>query len=150
MSQLAALIQKSEQLFGKIRETESLETILSWLDVTANDYWHYHYLFDQSSSYKPKRLGRQTAINVVINTIIPILFAYGHYHKEQAYKTRVLQWLLDLEPEKNSITNGFSKVGLETDSAFDSQAYLELKTQYCDKKNCLSCHNGNAILSGQG
>jgi hypothetical protein len=32
---------------------------MKWLDVTANDYWHYHYRFDEQSSFKKKNLGAE-------------------------------------------------------------------------------------------
>jgi hypothetical protein len=146
LSQLAALILNSVHLFSKILETEKIENIRTMLDVTANDYWHYHYRFDESSSFKKKVVGKDMIDNIIINTIIPVLFAYGTYHKEEKYKNRAVLWLYELSAEVNSITKGFANLGLSNQSAFDSQSFIELKTQYCDSRRCLQCSIGNALL----
>jgi hypothetical protein len=51
-----------------------------------------------------------------------------------------------LKPEKNSIIAGWEKINIENKNAFDSQALLELKNNYCDKKRCLECAVGYALL----
>ena len=82
LAQLAMLIHQSEHLFSQINETASLKDVKKWLDVTANDYWHYHYRFDEESSFKRKNLGVAMIDNILINTVCTVLFAYGHFHKE--------------------------------------------------------------------
>jgi len=146
LSQLAALIQNSAHLFSKILEIEKLSEIKKLFDVTANDYWHYHYRFDESSSFKKKTIGKDMIDNVIINTIVPVLFAYGLYHKEEKYKNKAVLWLEELPAEVNSITKGFAGLKLSNLSAFDSQSFIELKTQYCDNKHCLRCAVGNTLL----
>ena len=70
-----------------------MKEVKQMLDVKANDYWHYHYIFDEESAYKEKKLGTQMINNIIINTIVPVLFAYGMHHNEQIYKDKALQWL---------------------------------------------------------
>src|SRR4051812_30221940 len=94
LAQLASLIATSTHLFSKIKEAISLNDIIGILNVTANDYWHYHYRLGEPTDYKPKVLGRQMAENIMINTIIPVLFAYGVYIKEQQYKDKAIDWLM--------------------------------------------------------
>jgi hypothetical protein len=84
--------------------------------------------------------------NIIINTIAPVLFAYGSYHNDQKYKDKALQWLEGTSAEANSITKGFQQLGIENKNAFDSQALIELKNEYCSKKRCLECGVGNALL----
>jgi uncharacterized protein DUF2851 len=117
-----------------------------WFDVTANDYWHYHYRFDEYSDFKKKSLGTTMIDNIIINTITPILYAYGHYLDQQKYKDKALNWLEYISAENNSITRGFEKLGIENKNAWDSQALIQLKNEYCTKKRCLDCFVGNAIL----
>ncbi len=83
---------------------------------------------------------------LIINTVVPILFAYGLLHNEESYENRALNWLDELEPEVNSTTKGFSALGIANKSACDSQALLELKSHYCDAKKCLDCAVGNSLL----
>lgn len=146
LAQLAMLIHQSEHLFSKIKETDSLKDVKKWMDVTANDYWHYHYRFDEPASFKKKNLGSAMVENILINTVCTVLFAYGHLQKEQKYKDKALQWLEEIAAETNSITKGFQQTGLQNKNAHDSQAFIELKNEYCNKKKCLDCAIGNALL----
>ncbi len=146
LAQLAMLIHESLHLFAAVKETAVLKEIRNLLTVTANDYWNYHYVFDELSASKPKKLGNQMIDNILINTVVPVLFAYGHYHKESKYKDKALQWLMEIAEEKNTITKGFQQLGIEQKNAFDSQALIRLKNEYCDQKKCLDCAIGNKIL----
>jgi hypothetical protein len=146
LAQLAMLIHNSEHLFSKIKSTDSLKDVKKWLGVTANDYWHYHYRFDEPSSYKKKKLGAAMVDNIMINTVCSALFAYGHFHNEPKYKDRAVRWLEEITAESNSITKGFEQFGVENKNARDSQALIELKNEYCSKKKCLDCAVGNALL----
>jgi hypothetical protein len=146
LAQLAILIHQSLHLFSKIIEIKNVDEIKKLLSVTANDYWHYHYRFDETSAFKKKNLGSQMINNIIINTIVPIVFAYGNFKNRSSYKTKALQWLEQLAPEKNSIISSWEKINVENKNAFDSQALLELKNNYCDKKRCLECAVGNALL----
>ncbi|HRF20530.1 MAG TPA: DUF2851 family protein, partial [Chitinophagaceae bacterium] len=146
LAQLAMLVHQSAHLFSKIKEAGAVKEIKNWFDVTANDYWHYHYRFDESSSFKKKKLGEAMINNIIINTVAPVLFAYGSYHNEQQYKDKALLWLEGTAPEANSITKGFTGLGIENKNAFDSQVLIEMKNEYCNKKRCLECGVGNALL----
>jgi hypothetical protein len=146
LAQLARLLYRSNQLFAFIKETEQLDDIKKWLTVTASEFWDEHYTFQKSSAYRPKKLGNQMIDTLIINTVVPVLFAYGLLHNEEQYKNRALNWLDELEPEVNAITNCYSELGIVNKSACDSQALLELKTHYCDTKKCLDCALGNALL----
>ncbi len=146
LAQLAMLVHTSLHLFTKIKESESVKEIKDMLSVTANDYWHYHYVLDEPTAYKKKNLGNQMMENIMINTIAVMLFAYGQYHSENKYKDKALRWLEQLPQEKNTITNGFVKLGVTCKTAFDSQALIQLKNNYCNKKKCLDCAVGNNLL----
>lgn len=146
LAQLAMLVHKSLHLFSKIKESSEVKNIKELLEVTANDYWHYHYTFDEATTFKKKKLGEQMMNNILINTVVPILFAYGHYHNENKFKDKALLWLEGLVAEKNSITKGFTSLQIENKTAFDSQALLQLKNEYCNKKRCLDCSVGNKLL----
>ncbi|NJO25629.1 MAG: DUF2851 family protein [Bacteroidia bacterium] len=148
LAQLAMLVHESAHLFSRIKEAAAPEGIIKWFDVTANDYWHYHYRFDEASSYKKKKLGKTMTDNIIINTICPVLFAYGNYHGEQIYKDKAIRFLEKIKSESNAISKGFQKAGIENKNAFDSQALIELKNEYCNYKRCLECGIGNAILKG--
>ncbi|OQP56948.1 hypothetical protein A3860_10250 [Niastella vici] len=146
LAQLAMLIHGSSHLFAFIKDTTDLGDVKKWLAVTASEFWDHHYTFHKQSVHRPKKLGNQMIDTIIINTVVPMLFAYGLLHNEEQYKNRALNWLDELEPETNAITHGYTELGIVNKSACDSQALLELKSRYCDPKKCLDCGVGNALL----
>ncbi len=146
LAQLAMLVHNSSHLFSKIKDIEDVNEVKRLLNITANDYWHYHYQLDIATEYKPKNLGQQMINNVIINTIVPVLFAYGLYNKEQHLKHKVINWLQQIAPEENTITKKWKSVSIQNINAFDSQSILHLTKEYCIKKNCLQCAIGNKIM----
>jgi len=146
LAQLAMLIFQTEHLFSKIIEAQTIAEIRKLFRLTANDYWHYRYRFDEPSPHKKKSLGNTTIDALLINAVIPMIFAYGNYHSDERQKLKAIQWLEEVDAESNKITALFSAASLPNKSAFDSQAYLELKAQYCDPRRCLNCAVGGALL----
>ena len=147
LAQLAMLVHQSHHLFSVVKEAANLNELKDLLNVTANDYWHYHYQFDEPTAFKHKKLGDQMIQNICINTIVPVLYAYGYLNQQQAYINKALQWQEQLAAEKNAITRGFQSLGVANKTAFDSQALIQLKNEYCNYKHCLSCAVGNQVLN---
>ena len=100
----------------------------------------------EKTEYAPKHLGTQMVDNIIINTIVPVLFAYGLYNKEEKYKSKAIEWLQALSPEKNSVITEWKNTEITAQTAFDTQALLQLNKFYCTKLNCLSCAVGVKIL----
>lgn len=146
LAQLAALIQQSVHLFSSLLEAKTLQEVRRHFEVTANDFWHYHYTFEQASAFKKKTLGAETIENILINSVVPVLFAYGHYHRDEQYKEKALHWLEEISAEKNTLTKGFNELQIRSKTAYDSQALIELKNEYCTHRKCLSCAIGNHLL----
>lgn len=146
LAQLAILLLQSTHLFSQVKEAKEISLLRPLFDVTANDYWHYHYRFDEETGFLPKHVGGQLTDNLIINAVVPVLFAYGNYNGENALKEKALGWLEALKPEKNRLIQPFSGAKITCASAFESQALLQLKKEYCDARRCLDCAAGNAIL----
>lgn len=150
LAQLAQLIKESVHLFSIIKEERELGALKSKLKVTANDYWHEHYRLGVTSAFKEKILGVPMIENILINTIVPALYAYGAYHKDDLISGKSLRWLSELGPESNSIIAVYDRLGFSPSSAADTQALHELKKSYCDCKGCLNCDIGNSFLKIPG
>jgi hypothetical protein len=146
LAQLAMLLHNSEHLFSKIKDTASANELKKMFEIQANDYWNYHYIFDEKSDFQIKRLGVQMINNILINTVVPIVFSYGLHHDDEQYKEKAIQWLAEMPSEKNHITKGFEKLGYSNKNAFDSQALIQLKNYYCEEKQCLECAIGVSLL----
>jgi hypothetical protein len=146
LAQLAMLVHTSSHLFSKVLEEGDLGNVKKGFQVTANDYWHYHYRPGQPSAYKPKNLGSSMADNIIINTLVPTLFAYGLHYSQEPHKEKAIRWLQELAAESNAVTDNFVQLSVSNRSAYDSQALLELKHAYCDERRCLQCAVGNTLL----
>lgn len=149
LAQLAMLIHQSNHLFSKVMEAKSIDAIRQMFSVTANDYWHYHYMLDEPSAFRKKQLGKTMVDNLLINTVIPLLFVYADEQHNERSKEKAIHWLQQMPKEKNSITQQWERAGAKHQSAFDSQALLYLKKNYCAAKRCLQCAVGNNILKKQ-
>ena len=143
------MFTKANNFFSKITAASSPNELSELFDITANDYWHYHYKFDETSEYFPKKLGHQMWETLLINAIIPLLFAYGVYTGDEKIKEKAISWLDKIPAEKNSVIAPFTNSNISIEKAYDSQALLQLKKEYCNAKRCLECSIGNAILKQQ-
>ena len=83
---------------------------------------------------------------IVINTAIPMLFAYGKHRQDERLCNRAFDMLNCLKPEINYITRAWDACGIKAENAGDSQALIQLKKEYCDKRNCLRCRFGYEYL----
>ncbi|MCF8377937.1 MAG: DUF2851 family protein [Bacteroidales bacterium] len=91
--------------------------------------------------------GSKTIDSIIINSTVPLLFYYANFMKKDELIRRSINILTELPPENNEILKKWSKFGIEANHAFDSQALIELKTQFCDKHRCTECIIGHKILS---
>lgn len=146
----AGLIHQSSSMFSRMVKTGSMKSISSFLDLKASDYWDNHYTFEKESELKIKRLGKDMAQTITVNSVVPFMFAYGQSCDEQQLKDLALKLLENQKPEENGITRGFRKLGVDVASAFDTQALVQLKNGYCKQKKCLYCHLGATLLMKSG
>ena len=146
IAQLAALWIKHDVLFSEILETESIKELSALFKVEPSEYWLTHYRFDMVSGNKKKSIGRYATDIILINTIIPTLFAYGKYANRPEYCERALRLPEEIAPERNSIVSLYRRFGVSIQNAGDSQAIIQLKREYCDKKKCLYCRIGFRVI----
>jgi hypothetical protein len=144
--QLAMLVHQSSHLFSKVMEAKNVNEIKAMFNITANDFWNTHYTLHETSPSKKKKLGASMTDSILINTIIPMLFVYAAEQDAPTVQQKAISWLQHLPKENNRITRLWEAAQAPHTNAFDSQALLFLKKQYCDVKRCLSCAVGNTIL----
>ena len=136
---LASLMMRFNFLLSAVLEAEHLPEVYKLLDVQASDYWDTRYKPGVPATRQVKRLGNSMKTVIVINAIIPFLFIYGRERKEERYCDKAIQWLEELEAERNHVTEAWTKQGVELKSALQSQALLQIKREYCDAHRCLHC-----------
>lgn len=111
-------------------------------------YWVDHFSFGTpASSRAGTTLGRSSAELMVINAVVPILHAYATTHGDEDLSERAIAILQELPAERNYIIDAFARAGLAPQSAFDSQAIIQLRRRYCQERRCLACRIGHHTLS---
>jgi hypothetical protein len=145
LSQLAGLYHQHQNLFSKIIGLKSINSIYRVLNVSASSYWKSHYQFDKQSPKKTKSLSNSFVDLLVINTIIPLQFAYAKTVNDSIAED-LISILDSIAPEKNSIIEKFKSFGVSSKNAFESQSLLQLKSQYCDTNGCMKCAVGMELL----
>ncbi len=146
IAQFAAIIFNSSLLFSKILETEEVSKVKSFFFVKPSDYWDAHYQFLTPSVKRKKIPGEQFTNILLINVVIPILFAYGQHTGSEDLKNKALVWLEQLPAEKNTVTEKYKTAGFQIETAFISQGLLTLHENYCKKLNCLNCLIGHQVI----
>lgn len=146
IAQFAALINQSTALMSKITEQENIKQLNKFFDIQASNYWNTHYVFGKETTKKAKKLGKMAFHNIVINSLVPFLFFYGRHKNKQALVEKSLDWLTAVSPEKNHIIESWKQRGVKVESAFDTQALIQLKNNYCKFKKCLNCRIGNQVV----
>lgn len=145
LSQLANLYHSQQNLFSIISTSNSVKSIYETFEVLTSDYWQNHYQFDKESPKKKKKLSKSFVDLIIINTIIPLQFAYAKSQGKEISED-LIQLLNEVSPEKNAILDKFSSFGIKSKNAFESQSLLQLKNEYCNKSRCLDCAIGMELL----
>lgn len=145
LSQLAGLYHTYQNLFSKIIDLRSVKNVYNLLSVSASSYWHCHYQFDKESPKKSKTLSKSFLDLLIINTIIPLQFAYSNMMGESPAED-LIDFINEVASEKNAVIDKFNSFGIQSKSAFESQTLLELKNEYCNQKACLKCAFGLELL----
>jgi hypothetical protein len=145
--QLAGFIRKSQHLVTQILKSTQLSDFHILFSSDVSEYWKSHYQFGKLSSKKSKQLGYSAISILLINTVVPFLFAYGKKKNIEIFKERSLQLIAAIRAENNFITTLFSRAGIEIENAGDSQALIQLKREYCEKKKCIFCRIGYKFLT---
>lgn len=145
LAQFCMLYHLNRNLFSKIIEARSIENLYGLFQVSVSPYWKTHYTFEKISPKKDKILSRSFIDLIIINTVIPLKFAYNLNHGKEDSE-QLIELVSQLSSEKNTIIDKFGVFGIESGNAFQSQALLQLKNEYCNQKKCLQCMVGLELL----
>ena len=146
ISQLANLYYQQKAGLSQLMECETLDELKNVLKSQVTPYWETHYTFGSTSPKNEKHLSYGSINLLMINTAIPMLFAYGRHTTKEVLCDKAFDFLEQLKAENNHIIRMWQQVGLPVKTAGDSQALIQLKKEYCDKKECLRCRFGYEYL----
>jgi hypothetical protein len=147
LAQLASIYSRHDSLTDRISETEHTAEISKLFGVQLNDpFWLHHYTLDKESTSATKHIGEDTIDLLIINAVVPFLFALSYYNRDERWKEKAVRFLEELPAETNSVTKRFSSFGFKIQSALDSQGILHLKQFLCEPKKCLNCKIGIHLM----
>lgn len=146
VAQLAALLHQRKHIFSSFMALQKPEEAFSLLRAVPSAYWLEHYHFGKASKHEGQ-LGRESQHNILINSIVPTMVAYAEARGEPGHTQRAVGLLEAMPPENNKITRLWQTVGLPIETAFDSQAGIELYHRFCTPRRCLACPVGASLLA---
>lgn len=146
ISQLATLYHERRSSLSSLIDCLTVEALRRLLTTHVTPYWESHYLFGAPSKQSSKQLSAASTDLLIINTAIPMLFAVGRHRQKEELCDRAFDFLEQMKAEKNHIIDMWQQCGLSVKSAGDSQALIQLKREYCDRKDCLRCRFGYEYL----
>ena len=146
LAQLASLYSRCSNLFSSTIEAQSLDQIYTIFEGATSKFWDTHYTFEKPSKLTPKKLTKAFINLLIINTIVPIKFAYNKFNRHSSQED-VLEIMRTIPMEHNSIVHKFHSLYAFEKTALDSQALIQLMQMYCSKNKCLQCAIGSALLN---
>ena len=147
ISQLAAMLSVTGGLFSRVLESSGIIQLKELFEVTASQYWDDHFVFGKKTRTIGKNTGSQAVCIFLINAVIPVIFVYGKIRGNNKICERALSFLEEMSAEENSILDEWREAGIEAESAFYSQALIQLRNEYCKKRRCLDCRVGSKLVS---
>jgi len=146
ISQLAQLYYERRASLSALVDCNDMVALADMLRTQVTPYWETHYTFGSESVRNAKHLSPASINLLIINTCIPMLFAYGRHSMKEELCDRAFDFLEQLKAENNHIIRMWQECGLEVKTAGDSQALIQLKREYCDRRDCLRCRIGYEYL----
>lgn len=147
IAQLAYLLSNEPRIFSKILAIDSVKELQQLFSLTASSYWNNHYQFGvEQKVSSQKRTGKLMIDSLIVNVVVPMLFVYASSKQDEELKNKAVRFLDELKAEKNTIIFNFEKLGVKSKNALQSQALIELKSNYCSQKKCLHCSIGNYLI----
>ena len=146
LAQLARLLCSRKRLLPAVIEATSPQQIARLFQVEAGGYWLTHLALGQAAAPQKKSLGKAAVELLLINTVAPFLFLFGETNGDERIKQQALDLLEKLPAENNALIKGWQQLGIKARTAAESQALLQLKNNYCDRRRCLECAIGGTIL----
>ena len=147
IAMLAQFIEGGFRMMNRILEAECEKEMRALFEVELSGYWIKHYTFGKPNERATATLSRSSIDIILINTVAPLLYAYGELTGNYEMTDKAIKLLEDLRAESNSIVSHFVAYGIDCPDALTSQALVQLKREYCDARKCIYCKIGHHLLS---
>lgn len=147
LSLLAHLCYGGFRMMARISSAQSVDEARTIFDINLTGFWTNHYTFTSTADSDMRVLARRTVDSILINTVVPLAVTFFRYNGDTLAAERAMSMLDEIRPESNTIVDLFLKAGLKCRDAFTSQALIQLRREYCEKRKCLYCRFGHRMLA---
>lgn len=144
---LAQVIHNGFSLMSQILDVRNADDARRLFNISLSGFWSCHYTFTGARTAYPINLSRSSVDILIINSVVPLLYAYSIATGDTPRSDIAIEILHELHPESNAIVNLFNSAGIKCPDAFTTQALIQLRRQYCEKHKCLYCRIGHRMLS---
>lgn len=145
---LARMICSNALTSNAIIEAKNEDAARRIFNLRLDGFWADHFNFSGASPMVSATAMSNSSITVLlINVVVPMIFAYATSRGDDRRREFAVDLLHKLKPESNRIIETFCRAGLIAHDAFNSQALIQLKRQYCEGRKCLYCRVGHKLLS---
>ncbi len=143
----AQLVFRYSSLFQSFYECLNYQEVECLLSLQLSGFWDTHYRVNKLSGLVEKKMGTAAKRHLIINVIIPFMYAYTKNMGQDNKRLSYLEWLEDMKPENNAIIQTWKQLGVPCENTLHSQGLIELKKEMCEKHRCLDCKIGHHILT---
>jgi len=147
LSQAAMFLASVRNVMDRILECKTAKDVNDLFGVETSKYWYNRYTPANDSDRIAKRIGQMKTDLLGINMVVQMQFAYGSYTNNETLRSRAMSLLENISAEDNSIVRGWNRNGKLAKTAFDSQALIQLRNEYCLQNDCANCPVGRRIAA---
>ena len=145
--QVTTLINKMPFITNSILDCRSNNDVEQLFCVGASSYWTSQLFPSSTDTERVLRIGKQKSYLLGINLVAQLQYAYGTHIGNQNLIYNSLSLLESLPPEDNTYTRRWAKYGIKAKNAFESQALLQIATEYCAYRRCEECHLAKYMIN---
>lgn len=146
LSQLAVFFSGHDLVFEQALACRTADDLQRLFGAETSAYWRTHHLPGAEGRDSSKRIGVMKTNLLGINLVSILQYAYGSYVDREELRSRALALLEELPPEDNRYVRAWQAWGIAPRNAFETQALLQLATEYCARRRCRECPVGRRRL----
>ncbi len=137
-------------LFEELIEAKTLDRVRELLTtLIPNHYWHTHSAPSVGMSRgKNTVMSRERVELLIINFVVPMLLVEGEVQMRDDLYHRAIGFLEELPAEPFSFVREWRQAGWSAQSAYQSQALVQLKDYHCKCFGCVECPVGAKLVYG--
>lgn len=139
LAQLAACIHHNSISISNLANCSNNRDVHALFKHSASDYWINTLTRYSNERNVAARVGSIMSSIIAINAVVPLLFTYSNYIESHAINERSLDILHTLNAENNIIIRKWHSYKDIAHNAFESQALIQLSTEYCKRGRCKEC-----------